>query len=617
MQIITYPHVPQNLSGTNGVITTLDGNTWYISGLGLISDSVLTTVSGDIVSQIGVGGITLAVLTTTSGDIVDQIPSLSGYATQIWTNTNFIDNSELTTTSGDIVSQIGGGVSLLLLTTTSGDIVSQIPSLSGYATQVWVNNQSYITLPFLTTVSGDIVSQIAEAGISLEQLTTTSGDIVSQIPSLVGYATQSWANTTFIDTNEMTTISGDLVSQMDAGGVTLEQLTTTSGDIVAQFGEVTGASESWVNDNFISNSEMTTVSGDIVAQISGGPGGEVTLAMLTTTSGDIIDYVDEQISSIPSGPSSAATSATISGTAGELLVKYDIVYENPTDGKYYKTTQSGTPYEADAIGIVTATSITMDALGEITLEGQVTNVGWNWSEGLTIYVDTTKGAITQTAPTTSGYYVKPLGQALESATVWFQPELGWQVGTIAGATTVVNVPVPGPLGPTGSGLIGLQGVAGPMRDNYTTQGTGGATLSRFKVVYQDYTDLGKYKLANSDVEAKADACGLVTEVGGIDSDAVGEITLWGAVTYDGWSWVAGKPIYLDDVDGSFSQNTPSGIYTKPLGRAITTSGIWWQPELGWLNTTVTGTTGNATVVGTNGTLYIEVEHGIITVLQFT
>jgi hypothetical protein len=71
---------------------------------------------------------------------------------------------------------------------------------------------------------------------------------------------------------------------MGEGGISLEQLTTTSGDIVAQFGEVTGASESWVNSNFIDNEEMTTISGDIVSALGTGSIGTRTTAVATATS---------------------------------------------------------------------------------------------------------------------------------------------------------------------------------------------------------------------------------------------------------------------------------------------------------------------------------------------
>lgn len=73
------------------------------------------------------------------------------------------------------------------ITTASGDIVAQIPSLTGYATESWVNSQNYV---------------------DVTELTTTSGDIVNQIPSLTGYATESWVD------DQITTTSGDIINQI-------------------------------------------------------------------------------------------------------------------------------------------------------------------------------------------------------------------------------------------------------------------------------------------------------------------------------------------------------------------------------------------------------------------
>ena len=75
--------------------------------------------------------ITDAEMTTISGNIVDQIPSLTGYATE-----SYVDTS---------------------ITTASGDIVSQIPSLSGYATETYVDDAD-------TTLSGNLQTNIDAKG---------------------------------------------------------------------------------------------------------------------------------------------------------------------------------------------------------------------------------------------------------------------------------------------------------------------------------------------------------------------------------------------------------------------------------------------------------------------
>jgi hypothetical protein len=65
-------------------------------------------------------------------------------------------------------------------------------------------------------------------------VSTASGAIVAQIPSLTGYATETWVNNNFIDNSEMTTISGDIVAQIPTDYISESEMTTISGDIVAQ-----------------------------------------------------------------------------------------------------------------------------------------------------------------------------------------------------------------------------------------------------------------------------------------------------------------------------------------------------------------------------------------------
>jgi len=501
----------------------------------------------------GTGDVTLDQLTTTSGDIVAQIPSLSGYATESWVSTNYIDNSEMTTISGDlydliqtvsggsatlsgiggietyyesgiwyidgtvsgvtckrgtgsfaesgyniehnlgtlehttnitlagtgafdeyatssvgqiyvqigtdtdvvyntggsesygigfywealeggdIVAQVNGGVTYDDLVTTSGDIVSQIPSLAGYATQTWVSD-SYIDTTEMTTISGDLVAQMGAGEVTQEQLTTTSGDIIDQIPSLTGYATEAWVSTNYADNSEVTTISGDIVSQIPS---------------LAGY-----ATESWVGTNYIDNTEMTTISGDLVAQMGAG---EVTQEQLTTTSGDIVsqipslagyatesyvstNYIDNSEMTTISGDLvdqiGSSSSPTTEGTAGESLSQYEILYLNSSDAKWYKSVCNDTQEKAEVYGICTeAGGLSADSTGEITLQGKVTNAGWSLTPGNILYGSTTSGAISQNRPDTEGYYARSIGIAIDTDEIWFAPEAGYQVvsGTTAGA----------------------------------------------------------------------------------------------------------------------------------------------------------------------------------------
>jgi hypothetical protein len=560
---IIYP--PTTISGLAGLLTYLQEGVWYIdpsnleisiAGAGGIIASFLDgewTVDGSTI---------LEILTTASGDIISQFPTLAGYATESWANNRFIDTGEMTT--------------------ISGDIILQIPSLAAYATQSWVN-AGFPTNTKLTTTSGDIVTQIPSLAnyVTLNKLTTASGDIVSQIPSLAAYATQAWTNLNFIDNTEMTTISGDIIAQIPSLASYSTQvwvsgkLTTTSGDIVAQIPSLAGyATQTWVN------ALLTTASGDLAAQI---PTLEGTGGIVTTKEGNVWNVDGSNL--IGGGGGGAGGNNTVSGTAGENLAPFDTVYESITDGLFYKAFRAGQAYQADAIGMVThPITIETGLAGEITLEGSVMHDSWTWTPGKPLYVGSTPGTLVDTPTTTSGEFNKPVAQAITEIRIWVHPELGWEVGGIYDQVIITQQQGqkgdPGPVGPASQ----VPGPVGPQVTYISLQGTAGETLAQYDVVYQDYADSGKYKIAVCSDLAKADACGMVIQPGGITNGNAGSILIWGYITDASWNWTAGKGLFLSSSSGNFMQDEPttSGYYAKPLGRTPTTSGIWFNSELGWL-----------------------------------
>jgi hypothetical protein len=125
---------------------------------------------------------------------------------------------------------------------------------------------------------------------------------------------------------------------------------------------------------------------------------------------------------------------SIIGVAGEALSRYDVVYCDTQDSsKFKKSFNNDTGEKANAIGIVSQQGgIASGSTGEITLFGSITNSSWDLIPGGLVYVDAAAGALTQIEPSELGIYIKPIGEATSSDTIWFQPRTGWVVN--AGAT---------------------------------------------------------------------------------------------------------------------------------------------------------------------------------------
>ena len=128
-----------------------------------------------------------------------EIPSLTGYATQTWVE--------------------------------SKGYLTEHQSLEGYATESWVTNQGYITSIPDTFATKTWVS---EQGYLTEHQDLSSYALKSEIPSLDGYATESWISSQQFATQSWVTSQGYLTSTGLSGLAT----------------------QSWVSSNFLSTNAL-------------------------------------------------------------------------------------------------------------------------------------------------------------------------------------------------------------------------------------------------------------------------------------------------------------------------------------------------------------------------
>lgn len=112
-------------------------------------------------------------------------------------------------------------------------------------------------------------------------------------------------------------------------------------------------------------------------------------------------------------------------TAGENLVYGEVAYLKAADSKMWKTdadAESTTkPFIAMALGTINA-----DAAGNFMLVGFVREDDWNWTVGSPLFIGaTTAGGLTATAPSTTGQFVRCIGQAISADEIWFNPDNAW------------------------------------------------------------------------------------------------------------------------------------------------------------------------------------------------
>lgn len=201
-------------------------------------------------------------------------------------------------------------------------------------------------------------------------------------------------------------------------GVTIEQDST--GDAVLQF--LLTATQRYMVGIDNSDSDKFKISASSVLgttdAITVDTAGLVTIPSNLTVTGDIV--LTNGSVDLTAAP---ATDVTESGviatlTAGESLVFGDVVYMK-SDGKMGKA-------DADAIATsyveaMALATIANDATGKFLLIGFVRNDAWSWTVGGRIYLSTTAGGLTQTAPSGTDDVVQDLGVATHADRMLFRP----------------------------------------------------------------------------------------------------------------------------------------------------------------------------------------------------
>jgi len=111
---------------------------------------------------------------------------------------------------------------------------------------------------------------------------------------------------------------------------------------------------------------------------------------------------------------------------GETVAKYELVYMDGATGRWLKA-------DADAGGKFPAVGMAVTAgnngdAATVLVRGTVRNDAWSWSAaGVSLYLSTVAGGMTETAPVVSGQCVHHIGRTLVATTdvVLFNPSSLW------------------------------------------------------------------------------------------------------------------------------------------------------------------------------------------------
>jgi len=247
----------------------------------------------------------------------------------------------------------------------------------------------------------------AAAAVAIESTAgalSIGADNVDQAVNVATAGTRT-LNIGILDGTDTTTIVSK-GNQTHTGTVTIG--VNDTGHDVQFYGDTAGASMLW--DASTDDLSLLGAAGLSVAGIT-------SLADTALTEGAGLTMM------APSLPSTDHTSTGLSAQllAGATIAAFQTCCISTTAGDVI-VSDSNAIATMPVVGIATA-GIANDATGTILLNGFIRDDSWSWTAGSILYASETAGAMTHTAPTTSGALVQPLGVALTATVVLFQPSL--------------------------------------------------------------------------------------------------------------------------------------------------------------------------------------------------
>lgn len=119
------------------------------------------------------------------------------------------------------------------------------------------------------------------------------------------------------------------------------------------------------------------------------------------------------------GVDHSAVGVVITGDGGEALALPNLVFQ-ASDGEWEKANATAMATTKGALAIVME-SISAHSTGALLKYGFMRDDSWSFTQGATLYVGETSGAISETAPSDIGDQQRIVGYAHTSAIVWFEP----------------------------------------------------------------------------------------------------------------------------------------------------------------------------------------------------
>lgn len=456
----TSPTFPGNLtitgnatpSTTTAGTISFDTNAWAASrgslqlydgtaNIVLLGTLASDTPSNGQVPTWNTGGtITWETPSTGSGNVTNSGTLTSGNVV-LGGGTTVVTVSNITASGNSITFPAGGNIVLPTdaapSTTTAGTIAfdTNAWAASRGAPQVYDGTANIILLGALasdTPSNGQVPTWNTGGTITWETLGAGSGNVTNNATLASGNLVVG-GGTTVVGTSNATWTAG--TNTLGVGNLTVTNnatfgnLTTTdltiSGSITGTIGVTNGGTGRATGTTAYSlvatgttatGAQQTLANGATTEILVGGGASALPVWTTATGTGSPVRATAPTITSpIVTVSGALGTDDTYSGlavsglNAGATIAQWEAVYlDASSTWQLADANGSGT---FPAVGLAVAAYSSSNAAIVVT-QGTVRNDAWNWTVGGVIYLSTTAGGLTQTAPSTSGDKVQQIGRAL-------------------------------------------------------------------------------------------------------------------------------------------------------------------------------------------------------------
>jgi len=270
----------------------------------------------------------------------------------------------------------------------------------------------------LTMNSGGVQIEATDHGVSVETdgINITGTGIspstllgVDADSDLVSVTSLSSLNVTLLNaTNVATMITNAPFLKTDANSLLAYTVDGASLTNLANAPVVIAGGNVTVTTNTVAGTGQKTYT---VASTGGG--GDATKLMMSGGLGTDDTWAGSIITNLNAGATVAQWDAVYLGSASKWLLA-----DANGSGTY------------PAVGIVTAGATDTQPVTVVT-HGTIRNDAWNWTIGGTVYLSTTPGGLTQTAPSTDGDKVQIVGTAISADIIFIHPSPDYgTIGTV-------------------------------------------------------------------------------------------------------------------------------------------------------------------------------------------